>query len=126
MKIIDIKDIKGTDREVRCPNGDFISNRFLLEADGFGFTLTKTEVPKGVKAIWHYKNHLEACYCLSGWGVVKKVGDDIGYSIIPDMVYALNDHDEHEFTALEDTELLCVFNPPLKGKETHRKDGSYE
>lgn len=126
MKVIDIRDIKGTDREVRCPNGNFISNRFLLESDGMGYSVTKTEIPKGTSAVWHYKNHLESCYCVSGLGAVRADGSHTWQVVSPDSMYVLDKNDRHEFKALEDVVLICVFNPPLRGQEIHNKEGSYD
>lgn len=126
MKIIHLRDIKGTDREVNCPKGDFVSNRFLIESDGMGYSITKTLIPKGVVATWHYKNHLESCYCISGFGRIKAYKEDFYHNIMKDCLYVLDKNDRHEFEALEDVELICVFNPALKGKEVHKEDGSYE
>lgn len=126
MKIIHLAEIQGTDREVKCPKGDFVSNRFLLESDGMGYSVTKTIIPQGTKAIWHYKNHLESCYCVKGLGAIRKEGEDLFHKILPDSIYVLDKNDRHEFIAIEETHLICVFNPPLKGKEVHKEDGSYE
>jgi L-ectoine synthase len=126
MKVIKLADLKNTDRQVDCPNKGFTSFRFLLERDNMGFTLTKTLIPKGIDQHWHYKNHLEACYCISGRGLLTNVVTDQQYMIEKDTMYALNLNDDHFFKAFEDTELICVFNPPLKGREVHKEDGSYE
>jgi L-ectoine synthase len=126
MKIVDIKDLKNTDRQVRCPNGGFISNRILLESDGMGYTLTKTEIPRDAGwQHWHYKNHLETCYCVSGRGLLHDRKTQLTHNIDPGVSYILDEYDDHEFIALEDTVLICVFNPPLKGQEVHQEDGSY-
>jgi L-ectoine synthase len=45
---------------------------------------------------------------------------------VPDTIYALDKNDRHQFEAVEDTILLSIFNPPVKGSEVHKKDGSYE
>ena len=111
------------EKTVSCPKGGFISERYLLESDNMGFTLTRTFIPKGKEQTWHYKNHLEACFCISGAATLKcnqKVK-----TIVPGSMYAMNNHDKHYFTALEDTVLICVFNPPLTGDELHGMDGSY-
>lgn len=126
MKIVDVEHLKGTERVVNCPNGGFVSNRILLESDGMGYSLTKTEIPKGDWQHWHYKNHLETCYCVSGRGNLYDRGEGTTHDIYPGVTYVLDKHDDHDFMALEDTVLICVFNPPLKGKEVHRDDGSYE
>jgi len=125
MKFVKIKDLKGTDRQVFCPNGGFISNRILLESDGMGYSLTKTEIPKGEWQYWHYKNHLETCYCIKGKGHLYNNENGDYFEITPDTVYILDKHDDHKFKAEEDTVLICVFNPPLKGAEIHKADGSY-
>lgn len=125
MKVLRLSDIEGTEREVHCPKGDFISNRFLLDSDGMGYSLTKTIIKAGVTATWHYKNHLETCYCISGKAILIDNATQEYHSISADSCYVLNDHDNHTFMAIEDTELLCVFNPPLTGLEVHQEDGSY-
>jgi len=126
MKVINLADIEGTERQVFCPKGNFVSNRFLLESDNMGYSITKTIIPKGTKATWHYKNHLESCYCVSGWGGIRKSGELHYKNIMPDTLYVLDKNEKHDFIAIEETHLICVFNPPLKGAETHQPDGSYE
>jgi len=126
MKIISIEELIGTDREVKCPKGGFTSFRFLLESDGMGFSVHKTVIPKGEKQHWHYKNHLEACYCVWGLGIITDIRNEKNTVIKPDTLYALNNHDDHYFQALENTVLISIFNPPVKGREVHREDGSYE
>jgi L-ectoine synthase len=41
------------------------------------------------------------------------------------MLYALNGHERHHLRCSEEMRLICVFNPPLSGKEVHDKDGAY-
>lgn len=125
MKIVNLTDIARTEREVHCPKGGFVSFRFLLARDGLGFSLHKTIIPRGEEQHWHYKHHLEACYCVSGGGWLTNLGNDERHWVGPDCVYALDDHDEHTFQAVEDTVLISVFNPPVTGAEVHGPDGSY-
>lgn len=125
MKVIDFNDLYGTDREVDCPNGGFKSLRFLIEDDGMGYTLTRTLVHKGEPQHWHYKKHLETCYCIRGHGRLTNLKTGDVYEIKPGIAYVLDKHDDHTFQALETVVLICVFNPPLTGKEVHKKDGSY-
>lgn len=121
MKIIKFEDVK----KVHCPDGGFISARYLLESDNMGFSVTRTEIPAGNPHIWHYKNHLEACFCVSGKGILGDMSSGDEYQIEPGTLYALDRHDKHMFMALEDTVLICVFNPPLTGDELHDADRSY-
>lgn len=125
MKIIDVAKLRGTERDVDCPNGGFNSLRILLEADGVGFSMTRTYVPIGTPQHWHYKNHLEACYCISGVGILKSAGSDEEHMVHAGMVYVLDKNDDHYFQAVQPVELICIFNPPLKGREVHADDGSY-
>lgn len=126
MKVIEFEDVAGTEREVHCPRGGFISYRYLLESDDMGYTVTRTFIPKGDPQKWHYKQHLESCYCVSGEALLGNLDTGERFNIKPGTLYALDKHDKHLFCALEDTVLICVFNPPLRGREVHRADGSYE
>jgi L-ectoine synthase len=100
--------------------GNGLSRRFLLEADGMGYTLTDTIVRKGTRSLLEYKRHLEACYCIEGAGEVEDV-EGRTFPIRPGVMYALNQHDAHYLIASpdEDVRLVCVFSPALKGDERH-------
>jgi L-ectoine synthase len=125
VKIISISDVENTPREVHCPKGGFTSLRFLLARDGMGFSVHKTVIPVGEPQHWHYKNHLEACYCVSGWGVVTNLKTGQQHMIREDTLYALDEHDDMTFQALQPTVLISIFNPPVIGDEVHGPDGSY-
>ncbi len=106
-------------------NGD--SHRLLVEADGMGFAMTHTIVKAGSKSALEYKRHLEACYCISGSGEVITADGDTSHRIEPGILYALDKHDAHHLIAdpEADMELICVFNPPLRGDERHDLDRGY-
>jgi L-ectoine synthase len=124
MKVVNVLQLRGTARAVDCPNGGFTSLRALLASDKMGFTMTRTTVhPTKHFQKWYYKHHLEACYCIKGRGLLR-VGTRVS-KIHPGILYAADKHDKHFFKAIEPTVLLCVFNPPLLGKEVHLEDGSY-
>jgi L-ectoine synthase len=112
-------------RIAKCPTGGFVSKRMLLESDGMGYTITHTTIKAGLRQMWHYKNHLESCYCIKGYAHLKDLETGTKHIITPGVMYVLDKHDKHEFYADIETELICVFNPPLKGKELHQQDGSY-
>lgn len=124
MKIVDVNKLP-KERIVQCPKGGFTSHRILLANDNMGYTMTKTVIPPNGKQFWHYKNHLESCYCVSGRGEVTNKNTGEVYEIKPDVTYVLDNHDPHWFEAFEETVLVCVFNPPLTGQEVHGEDGSY-
>ena len=124
MKVIRTSELP-QERIVNCPKGGFVSNRILLESDGMGYGMTKTVVPVGERQYWHYKSHLESCYCVSGKGLLTNATTNQYWAIEPDTTYVLDNHEPHYFEALEEVVLICVFNPPLKGQEVHGEDGSY-
>jgi L-ectoine synthase len=100
--------------------GNGTSTRFLVAADGMGYTLTDTLVRAGTRSPLHYRNHLEACYCIAGSGmVVDAAGNE--HAIEVGTMYALNNHDAHYLIASpwEDMRLVCMFTPALKGTEVH-------
>lgn len=125
MKVISSNDIIGTEREVHCPHGGFISLRYLLAKDGMGFSLHETRIPKGDRQHWHYKNHLEACFCIAGRGSLRNEQTGEDFAITPGVCYVLDNHDDHSFVAESDVVLISVFNPPVTGTEVHGADGSY-
>ena len=123
MKIQSITELTGTDRDVRGVG--FNSVRIALERDGLGFSMHKTIIRKGGPYHWHYKHHLEACYCIAGTGYITSRETGERHKITADMVYMLDRHDDHEFEALTEVILISVFNPPITGREVHQTDGSY-
>jgi mannose-6-phosphate isomerase-like protein (cupin superfamily) len=122
MKVIRTSDLEPS-RKVNFHAG--VSNRILLESDGVGFTLTKTVIRPGQKDFQHYKNHMESCYCVSGRATLTNALTGEEFTIEPDVTYTLDKHDPHYFEAHEETVLICVFNPPLKGQEIHDSEGAY-
>lgn len=118
MKVVDVSKLKG----VNFTGG--ISYRAINEPDDMGFSVCKTVIPIGGPYKWHYRNHVEACYCIKGDALIIDCKTKKATRIRPDMVYTVK-HDEHEFIAIEDTVLISVFNPPLRGDESHDESGNY-
>lgn len=126
MKVASIDKIRQFEQE-RCVKGvGFESIRVLLKKDGMGFSLHKTIIPKGGPYNWQYKHHLEACYCIQGNGILKSLDNGFEYTIEPDTIYILDNHDNHTFEAIDDVVLISIFNPPVTGNEVHNEDGSYD
>ena len=125
MIVRSLADIMGTPRDVKAPNGNWVSRRLLLKSDKMGFSMHETVIFAGTETHIWYTNHLEAVYCIEGSGEVETIADNEVHKIEPGTLYALNMHDEHLLRAFEDMRLVCVFNPPLLGDEVHREDGSY-
>jgi L-ectoine synthase len=118
-------DLQGTHRDAAGPG--WTSLRLLIKSDGMGFSMTETEILPGAVLTLHYKNHIEACYCLSGHGTVTELQTGARHSIGPGVLYAPNAHDHHEVRndGAEPIRLICVFSPALQGDEVHGPDGSY-
>lgn len=122
MKVVNYKNLT-SDRCVKFHAG--VSRRILIESDNMGFGLTRTTIqPEAGKVFQHYKHHLEACYCIKGRAILTD-SEGREYGIEPGVTYVLDENDPHWFEAIEETVLICTFNPPLKGGEIHRADGSY-
>jgi L-ectoine synthase len=105
--------------------GNGVSRRFLVAADGLGYTVTDTIVLAGTKSRLEYTNHLEACYCIEGRGEVVDL-DGTSHPIEPGTLYALDQHDAHFLVAAQDSDLrlVCVFSPALRGDERHSLDSA--
>ena len=104
------------------------SHRLLTSRDGMGFTVCHTVVRAGTESLLHYRNHLEACYCIAGEGEVEDMEGNV-FAIRPGDIYVLDKHDRHVLRGGKATDLILVsvFNPPLKGDERHNlrdPDGS--
>ncbi len=100
--------------------GGGTSDRLLVEKDNMGFAVCHTIVKQGTASKLEYRNHLEACYCISGSGsVVEK--DGTVHEITPGTIYVLDEHDPHELRGgeTEDMHLVSIFNPPITGNEKH-------
>jgi L-ectoine synthase len=117
MIIRDIRTLDKTGFIVDWGNG--LSHRFLTERDGMGYTLTETHINPGSSSVLEYKRHLEACYCVEGEGEVEDAKTGEVHPIAPGTMYALDKHDKHTLRAKSRMRLVCVFNPPLQGPESH-------
>lgn len=117
------EELHGTDAEAATEQ--WTSTRLLLENDGIGFTITDTVIQPGMDETLWYRHHLEACYCIEGRATVEDLSTGEVFDIGPGTMYALDQHDRHRLRALTRVRLVCVFTPPLTGKEVHDADGSY-
>lgn len=123
MIVTTLEEIIGTERDVA---GDgWRSRRLLLRRDGLGFSLHDTLVAAGSRLEMQYANHLEACYCVAGEAEILDLTTNERHELRAGTVYALDRHDRHVITVTQDLRLVCVFNPPLSGGETHDASGSF-
>jgi L-ectoine synthase len=123
MIVRTLQELIGTERDVH--DATWNSRRLLLKADGMGFSLHDTLIHAGTQTRMCYRNHLEAVYCIEGQGEIEALATGQRHAIVPGTVYALDRHDDHVLYAHSALRLVCVFNPPLTGLETHGSDGAY-
>jgi L-ectoine synthase len=125
MIVKQIEDLDNTEDHVDTQNWE--SRRFLLKKDGMGFSMHETVIKAGTETHMWYQNHLEAVYCIEGAGEIETVADGKVYPIKVGTLYALNEHDEHYLRANKGTlmRMVCVFNPPVTGREVHDENGVY-
>ena len=123
MIVRTLADTEGTDLDVRADT--WSSRRLLLARDEMGFSLHDTIIEAGTDTPMWYRNHLEAVYCIEGEGTLVDVEAGDEHEIVPGTVYALDQHDRHVLRARSRMRMVCVFNPPCTGHETHDADGSY-
>lgn len=125
MIVRTIKSLEGTEREVKANTGTWVSRRILLKEDGMGFSFHETTIFAGTETLIWYKNHLEAVLCISGKGEVELTESGEKFSISDGTMYALDGHEKHLLRAETDMRMICVFNPPLTGREDHDDEGVY-
>ena len=126
MIVRTLDDIVGTERDVKAENGNWVSRRFLLKDDGMGFSFHETTIFEGTETHIWYQNHLEAVYCVGGEGEIEEYDSGKVHPIKDGTMYALNEHDRHYLRATKgDLRLICVFNPPVTGREVHDENGVY-
>ena len=123
MIVRDVNELKNTDRAVS--DADWTSVRMLLADDKMGFSFHITYLKAGSEHTFHYKNHFESVYCMSGKGSITDLATGETHEIKPGVMYALDQHDKQPLRAEEELVMACCFNPPVTGHEVHREDGSY-
>lgn len=123
MIVRDLNKEKQTERRVAAQQWESV--RLLLADDGMGFSFHITTIAAGSEHTFHYKNHFESVYCISGEGSIEDLATGEIHELRPGVMYALNLHDKHTLRCRTEMVFACCFNPPVTGNEVHRDDGSY-
>ncbi|MDA0565496.1 ectoine synthase [Streptomonospora sp. S1-112] len=123
MIVRSLQDVDGTDADVRTET--WRSRRVVLAKDGVGFSFHETVLYAGTETSMWYANHIELVHCIEGEAEVTN--DDTGetFLITPGTLYLLNGHEHHTVRPKTDFRVLCVFNPPVTGREVHDENGVY-
>nr|ABF19051.1 EctC [Alkalihalobacillus alcalophilus] len=125
MKVVALKDVIGTEHDVKNEDNTWNSRRLVLKKDGMGYSVHDTIIYAGTETHIWYQNHLESVYCIEGEGEVETIADGKVWPIKKDEIYVLDKHDEHLLRAKTDMRMVCVFNPPITGNEVHDENGVY-
>lgn len=117
--------ITDTDRDISAENGNWRSKRIVLGGDKVGFSFHETTIKAGSVNEFHYANHVEAVWLVEGEGTLTDRETGEVYPLGPGSMYLLNGNERHTVKADTKMVMLCVFNPPVVGNETHDENGVY-
>lgn len=120
-----LKDIIGTERDVDAEGWN--SRRLILRDDNMGYSVHDTIIKEGAELHMWYKNHLEAVYLTEGAGEIEDLATGEIHPLEKETIYALDKNDSHILRANKGTHMrmVCIFNPPVTGREVHDEDGAY-
>jgi L-ectoine synthase len=116
-------DVEGHDRDQA--RGTWRSRRLLLAKDRVGFSLHDTVLFAGTSTTMQYANHTEAVYVVEGAGKLHDHETGETHRLAPGTMYLLNGGEKHTLEVEQDLRCVCVFNPPVTGREVHDADGVY-
>ena len=77
-----------------------------------------------VNDFW-YANHIEAVFVVEGEGEITNKETGETFLLKPGSLYLLNNHDKHQVRPKTEMRTVCVFNPPVTGREVHDENGVY-
>ncbi|MGM7678948.1 ectoine synthase [Microbacterium sp. A94] len=123
MIVRTIDEITDTDADIKSEN--WRSKRIVLAKEGVGFSVHETTLYAGTVNQFWYANHIEAVFIVEGEGEITDLATGETHQLAPGSLYLLNNHDKHEVRPRTQMRTVCVFNPPITGRETHDKNGVY-
>ncbi|UFU05317.1 ectoine synthase [Ruania halotolerans] len=123
MLVRSIDEINDTDADIKTPN--WRSKRIILAKEGAGFSVHETTLYAGTENEFWYANHIEAVFIVEGEGQIVDLATDEVHDLKPGSIYLLNNHDKHRVLPRTDMRTVCVFNPPVTGREVHDENGVY-
>lgn len=123
MIVRHLDDISDTDADIRTEN--WRSRRIVLAKDRVGFSLHETVLDAGTVNEFWYANHIEAVFITEGEGEITDVATGEVHELRPGSMYLLDQHDKHVLRPRTQMRTVCVFNPPVTGREVHDEHGVY-
>jgi len=118
-----LDEITDTESDIKTPN--WRSKRIVLAKEGVGFSVHETTIYAGTVNDFWYANHIEAVFITSGEGELEDQQTGQVHELKPGTLYLLDKHDRHQVRAKTDITCVCVFNPPVTGREVHDENGVY-
>jgi L-ectoine synthase len=116
-------DVTDTDRDVKTPN--WRSKRIILAGEQVGFSVHETTLYAGTVNDFWYANHVEAVFVVEGEGELENKETGEVHQLGPGSLYLLNGHERHQLRPRTQMRTVCVFNPPVTGREVHDENGVY-
>ncbi|HTK67387.1 MAG TPA: ectoine synthase [Pseudonocardia sp.] len=123
MIVRTIEEITDTERDIKTPN--WRSKRIVLANDGVGFSVHETILNAGSVNDFWYANHIEAVFITKGEAELYDKDNDKTYQLGPGSIYVLSGNEKHQLRPKTDLHTVCVFNPPVTGREVHDENGVY-
>lgn len=123
MIVRTIGDITDTEADIKTEN--WRSKRIVLAKEKAGFSVHETTLYAGTVNQFWYANHVEAVFVVEGEGEITDLATGRIHQLAPGSLYLLNDHDKHEVRPRTEMRTVCVFNPPITGREVHDESGVY-
>ncbi len=123
MIVRTLDEITDTDADIKTEN--WRSKRIVLAKEGVGFSVHETTLYAGTVNRFWYANHIEAVFVVAGEGEITELDNGKTHQLAPGSLYLLNDHDKHEVRPRTEMRVVCVFNPPVTGREVHDENGVY-
>ena len=123
MIVRHLSEIEDTDADIKSEN--WRSKRIILAKEGVGFSVHETTLYAGTVNRFWYANHIEAVFIVEGEGEITDLGTGETHQLRPGSLYLLNDNDKHEVRPRTEMRTVCVFNPPVTGREVHDENGVY-
>jgi L-ectoine synthase len=118
-----LEEITDTERDIKTPN--WRSKRIVLANDGVGFSVHETILNAGSVNDFWYANHIEAVFITKGEAELYDKDNDKTYQLGPGSIYVLSGNEKHQLRPKTDLHTVCVFNPPVTGREVHDENGVY-
>jgi L-ectoine synthase len=116
-------DVTDTDRDIQTPN--WRSKRIILAGEQVGFSVHETTLYAGTVNDFWYANHVEAVFVVEGEGELENKETGEVHRLGPGSLYLLDGHERHQLRPHTQMRTVCVFNPPVTGREVHDENGVY-